>query len=75
MIYDLSHGCHMLQEKLSSKIEKIEALKIVVEKLRKKIRIIILFVGIFSFVGEKKPGVKFVILFVNFKAHRKNPTF
>ena len=42
----------VIQEKLSSKIEKLESLKIVVEKLRKKTRIIILFVGIFSFVGK-----------------------
>ena len=65
----------MLQEKLSSKIEKLEALKIVVEKLRKQIRIIILFVGIFLFVGKNKLGINFVILFVNFKVCGKNPTF
>ena len=64
----------MLQEKLFSKIEKLETLKIVVEKLQKKIRIIILFVGIFSFVANK-PGIKFVILFANFKVRGKNPTF
>ena len=66
----------MLQEKLSSKIEKLEALEVVVEKLRKKkIYIMILFAGIFSLVGNNKLEVKFVILFANFKVRGKNPIF
>ena len=55
----------MLQEKLASEIEKLKALKIVVEKLRKQIYIIILFVGIFSFVGKTQLFESFVILDVN----------
>ena len=34
----------------------------------------ILFAGIFSLVGNIKLGVKFVILFANFKIRGKNPT-
>ena len=65
----------MLQEKLSSKIEKLESLEVVVEKLRKKIRKIKLFVGIFSLVGNNKLMVKLVILCVNYKVRGKDPLF
>ena len=61
----------MFQEKLFSKIENLETLKVVVEKLRDTI----LFAGIFSLVGNNKLVVKFVILFVNFKVRGKNLTF
>ena len=44
----------VLQEKLSSNIEELETLEVVIEKLRKKIRIMILFAVIFSAVGNNK---------------------
>ena len=37
----------VLQEKLSIKIEQLEVLEVVVERLRKKNRIVILFAGYF----------------------------
>ena len=43
-----------LQEKLYSKIEKFEALEVVVKKLRKKIHIMILFAEFFSLVENDK---------------------
>ena len=44
-------------------------------EITKKIRIMILFVGIFALMGNNKLGVMFVILFTNFKVCGKNPTF
>ena len=65
----------VLKKNYIQRLKNLKLSKLMSRNYEKKIHIIILFVEIFLFVGKNKPGVKFVILFANFKVRGKNPTF